>query len=499
MDANDDVFTFMHKRNGAGSDPIAFIVWKRTTDTVLAHVANTLSVFGPKETANAGIPDKSGRWIIFPFNITQTVVEGDARLKVLDLQTNTWQTLFWTGTEDPTYHGDVGTGLMVGRGAFSGAANSRPLSNLQSHTQLFNWRDAAGNRDWSDDHHMTLYADDESWVTMGTINQPGASPDLHLYENEIIQFSPTDAQKFKRLAHTRSEALNTSDSNGYWAGPFATISRDSRYVAYTSNWENSGRTDLFVMLMPNIDESTFFVRQHYRDFLGRAGETNGVGFWRNEIEQCGTDANCRTAKRENVSAAFFLSIEFQQTGYLAYRAWGAAFGPQRIEGRWALTRAEFMPDASLLNQNLVVGVQGWEAQLEANKVAYFNAFVARPAFAAAYPAWLTNTQYVDALNTTSGFHLSLAERDQLIADLSNGSKTRAQVLRAVAEDSDFVYWQNNRAFVTMEYFGYLRRDPDPGGFDGWYNKLNQFNGDYNAAEMVKAFITSLEYRGRFGQ
>ncbi len=35
------------------------------------------------------------------------------------------------------------------------------------------------------------------------------------------------------------------------------------------------------------------------------------------------------------------------------------------------------------------------------------------------------------------------------------------------------------------------------GYDFWLRKLNQFNGDYVKAELVKAFITSDEYRKRF--
>ena len=63
----------------------------------------------------------------------------------------------------------------------------------------------------------------------------------------------------------------------------------------------------------------------------------------------------------------------------------------------------------------------------------------------------------------------------------------------------------NRAFVLMEYFGYLRRNPndapdsDFSGYNFWLTKLNQFNGDFVKAEMVKAFITSSEYLKRFGQ
>jgi hypothetical protein len=111
---------------------------------------------------------------------------------------------------------------------------------------------------------------------------------------------------------------------------------------------------------------------------------------------------------------------------------------------------------------------------------------------------------VDALNANAGNPLSQSERDQLINDLVTGGKTRAQVLRAIAEHPRVVSGESNRAFVLMQYFGYLRRNPndspdaDYTGFDFWLTKLNQFNGDYINAEMVKAFLDSSEYRQRFG-
>ena len=78
-------------------------------------------------------------------------------------------------------------------------------------------------------------------------------------------------------------------------------------------------------------------------------------------------------------------------------------------------------------------------------------------------------------------------------------RCRAAVLARVVEDSDFKTAELNRAFVLMEYFGYLRRNPDADGYNFWLGKLNEFNGNYVAAEMVKAFISSAEYRQRFGQ
>ena len=91
-----------------------------------------------------------------------------------------------------------------------------------------------------------------------------------------------------------------------------------------------------------------------------------------------------------------------------------------------------------------------------------------------------------------------AFRDSLVAALTGGTLTRAQVLRAIAETDEMQTREFNSAFVTMEYFGYLRRDPDVAGFNFWLNKLNAAGGSFQNAEMVKAFIGSSEYRQRFG-
>lgn len=121
-----------------------------------------------------------------------------------------------------------------------------------------------------------------------------------------------------------------------------------------------------------LDGAQFFVRQHYVDFLNREPDPPGLAFWTGEVNACGADAACADGKRVNVSGAFFLSIELQQTGYLVYRTYGAAFGTSRVGATVPLTLAEFMPDVRRLGQNVVVNSDGWEAQLGANKVAYFN-------------------------------------------------------------------------------------------------------------------------------
>lgn len=410
-----------------------------------------------------------------------------------------------------------------------------------------------------------------------------------------------------------------------------------------------------------IDDSTFFVRQHYLDFLNREPDAPGLAFWVNQIESCGADAACREIRRINVSAAFFLSIEFQKTGLAAYLTHRAAFGilPSTIATSVPVLYGTFERDTQALGKDYIVGQAGADAQLEANTVAFFNDFVTRPEFVTKYPSTLTNAQYVDNLlasaglspsnfivNLTNGqenppanptttggarraasfgtatFNMNTAQtqmtftatinnidftgsqtadvndnmiaahihasasvtpgtngpvvwgffgsplndnnpndvvktdgpgvggtisgkwdppegngttfaaqlsnlksghayinfhttqfgggevrgnfpemqgfRDSLITGLDATTDTRAGVLRKVAEYAFLKDREFNSAFVFMEYAGYLRRDPDVSGFNFWLKKLNEFNGNFVNAEMVKAFIASGEYRQRFG-
>ena len=367
---------------------------------------------------------------------------------------------------------------------------------------------------------------------------------------------------------------------------------------------------------PNpIDSSDFFIYQHYVDFLNRYPDPSGFAFWTNTITSCGADAACTEVKRINASAAFFLSIEFNETGFLAYLTNRVAFGNVTTPNAPVpLTYNQFMNDAQALQKNYVFGAPGADAQLEANKQAYFDEFVTRPAFVAKYGA-LSNLAYVDTLLATGGVNSTTAElyitkltgaqvvpptnstatglmifrqaldghsaalslslndlssaetaahihspavatatapaiatlpngqftsfrmpltsaqandlggglfyvdvhtntfpngeirgqfpqnlfvRDMILNALNAGTITRAQVLRLIAESEGLRQREFNRAFVLMEYFGYLRRDPDAAGYDFWLTKLNNFNGDFVKAEMVKAFLSSSEYRQRFG-
>lgn len=261
-----------------------------------------------------------------------------------------------------------------------------------------------------------------------------------------------------------------------------------------------------------IDDSDFFVQQQYVDFLNRMPDPSGFAFWNSQITACGANQVCIDGMRVNTSGAFYLSIEFQSTGYLVERMYKVAYGSPNGTSTFGGTHqlpvpvirlSEFLPDTKQIGQGVIVGQGNWQQQLEVNKQNFAADFVSRSRFTTAFPSNLPPGQFVDMLNTNAGNPLSQSERDQLVNGLTNQTMTRAQVVRAVAEDQDLSTSEFNRAFVLMQYFGYLRRDPNSGndtdytGYDFWLTKLNQFNGNFTNADMVKAFIVSSEYRGRF--
>ena len=171
--------------------------------------------------------------------------------------------------------------------------------------------------------------------------------------------------------------------------------------------------------------------------------------------------------------------------------------------------SDFLRDTQKIGKGVVVNAPGADALLEANKVAYMLAFVQRPDFVSAYPNGMSPTDFVTQLSNRAGGPgvITPAEQANLINMFAGSTadvNKRAQVLRAVAEDSTLRDVEFNKAFVLMQYFGYLRRNPNEGqdtNFDGynfWLNKLNTFNGNFINAEMVKSFLISGEYRQRFG-
>src|SRR5204862_4599936 len=176
----------------------------------------------------------------------------------------------------------------------------------------------------------------------------------------------------------------------------------------------------------------------------------------------------------------------------------------------AVDRTPFMNDTRQIQSTpaqVIVGQGNWQAQLETNKQAFALAFVQRSAFQTAHASQDAAT-YVNSLFTSAGVaSLDPSEVSAAVNAFNTaggGDAGRAAALRSVCESNSVHNKLFNEAFVLMQYFGYLQRNPndppdaDYSGYNFWLTKLNQFNGDYIAAEMVKAFISSTEYRQRFG-
>jgi hypothetical protein len=236
-----------------------------------------------------------------------------------------------------------------------------------------------------------------------------------------------------------------------------------------------------------IDTNEFFVRQQYRDFLGREPEFAGLNYWTGRLNECNGDAGCLLSRRVDVSAAFFNSAEFNDTGSYVYKLYQGALGRP-------LTYGEFSND-----RQQVIGGPG----IEASKAAFAADFVNRPEFAGRYQASRTAESFVDALlrsvSEASGADLT-SERAALITRYNSAStmnESRALVLQAMTGNAAFSTAVHNPSFVLMEYFGYLLRDSDRDGFDFWLSVLNTRDpGNYRG--MVCSFTTSIEYQRRFG-
>jgi len=232
-----------------------------------------------------------------------------------------------------------------------------------------------------------------------------------------------------------------------------------------------------------IDDVDFFVQQQYIDFLGRMPDSQGFANWNTTLNNCPNSGfgefdnpNC---DRVHVSAGFYQSLEFQGRGYWAYRWYDAALGRRPLY-------TEFIPDMVKVG-----GPLSPQQEIDA-KNQYMNDFVLRQEFKTLYDA-LSNSQFVDKLEQTSG--VTLSNKATLVAALNGGTQTRAQVARTVIESQPVFDKFFNRGFVSMQYFGYLRRDPDSIGFKNWVDTLDADPSNFR--HMIFGFIYSTEYRNRF--
>jgi len=236
-----------------------------------------------------------------------------------------------------------------------------------------------------------------------------------------------------------------------------------------------------------IDDNDFMVQQQYIDFLNRMPDPPGFNSWVAGLNTC--PAGDSTCDRIHVSEQFVRSAEFQQRGYFTFRFYPVSFPGQAGSDPPGFGHkpsfAEFLPDLRSVSGFLDAN------QLEAAKVGFVNSFMARPAFVARYNS-LNNQQYVDLLLNTAG--VTSSNRQAMIDGLNNSTMTRATVLRQIAESSEVYNKYYNESVVVMQYFGYLRRDPDA-LYLNWLAVIDANPADSRG--MVNGFFNSTEYRQRF--
>lgn len=231
---------------------------------------------------------------------------------------------------------------------------------------------------------------------------------------------------------------------------------------------------------PNpIEDIRFFARQQYLDLLNREPEPSGLDNLAASMDACKGEPNCLMEQHILGALGVLRSQEFRDTSYFVYRLYQMAFGRTPSYLEWA-------QDMNRLRANNAEP-----------KLAFAGEWIARPQFLDQYPEGMANDEYVAKLLQLSGYRPTNAEREALVDSLNNGSLTRAEVLINVTGNAPVAEREFNQALITLCYFSYLKRDPDPEGFKYWSQALSRNSN--NTAAVVKGFIYSGEYRARFGQ
>jgi hypothetical protein len=227
----------------------------------------------------------------------------------------------------------------------------------------------------------------------------------------------------------------------------------------------------------SIDDPAVFVRQQYLDLLGREPDRKGFEDWLKPLVACGPGPD---PKCDHVHLAYSIinSEEFRRSSYFVYRLYDAGLG--RLP-RYDEFKEDRQTILSLKNENDATA-----------KDAFLKQWVERAEFKAVYGT-LSNGAYVDKLLAIAG--VAMPNRDELVADLENGRKNRTDVLRLVMESPEVFQKFFNRAFVAMQFFGFLHRDPKSSEYDQRLRTL-EATGDYR--QLIFDFIYSTEYRRRFG-
>ena len=350
--------------------------------------------------------------------------------------------------------------------------------------------------DWSPDGSKIVFTryvncdiNDCYSARLYVVNSDGSNP-TDLSPSADLGGSPVWSPDGRKILFVGGTDLYTTNPDG---SGLTNLTNTNDRFEYSPSWQP---LSLAPAANP-IDDAQFFVRQQYLDFLTREPDAGGFNAWVGVLSGC---ANIFTGPevpsgcdRILVSQSFFQSPEFQLKGFYVFRFYKLAFN--RLP-----EYSEIASDMSFVAGATAEEVYARKAQLAAS-------FTQRAEFAAAF-GQLTNAGYVAALLGRYGL-TQISTPDPLQPDgaarvaltaaaltnrLDAAALTRAQVFRAVADSDEVNAREFNNAFVAMQYYGYLRRKPEPGGYEAWLRVLQAGN----TRTMVNGFLNSIEYRLRFG-
>ena len=498
-------------------------MWTTTGILNQGRIAHTATLLQNGKVLVAGGTDS----IFFAFTVNEEYGPGLISAELYDPSTGSWtatgrlNTGRWVHTATLLPNGNV---LVAG----GGSSDMGLLVDMPDTAELYSpttgtWS-YTGNLNHRAHHAAMLLPNGQVLVVGGEIYQ-GILNNAEIYDPGTGNWSSTANLNAPRYLHTATllsngKVLVVGGSN--WSGVLPGAELYNSGASSTSN---------------PIDDAQFFVRQHYLDFLNREPDAPGLAHWTGEINACNDPsqrqpaeslASCIERKRANTSAAFFFSPEFQNTGSFVLRVYWGTLGklpnaqcpgvPSGLPSQCRPLYADYVAEVSQVAKGIVVNDQLDPNVINANKRAFIQQFVTKPAFKAIYDS-LNSQQFVDKLFETTGINATATDRAALVDGLNgvNGqsaTETRSSVVFKVVDGTQtiadgalvfntrygqaFYDQEFDTTFVFMEYVGYLHRNPDQAGYEHWLSKLKLY-GNWADAEMVLAFILSPEYRLRFAQ
>ncbi|HEV2801811.1 MAG TPA: hypothetical protein VGW12_15150 [Pyrinomonadaceae bacterium] len=220
LSADDDVFACTLMQSGTWS-VVGYMAYRRSTDTIL---------YRSNDNHNEVRIDKSGRYL---FVNTNEQGVGKIEVRIIDLVTGQITDLRDDAPDHAPSHYDVGTGMAVGNGNYLVGVSARKLATPRSYDKILDLS-AQGNYGG---YHLSMLADNEDWALVSFY-----TPHLNgVMQGEVVQVATDGSGRVRRLFHHQAIVA------GYYDSPRANISRDGRFVAFTSNWGVAGgRHDMFI-------------------------------------------------------------------------------------------------------------------------------------------------------------------------------------------------------------------------------------------------------------